>query len=136
MVLANFDWIWGAEMVGFVVDFLTKPGRALSASAHQGKTRAVYGRIDVLGPESPDLCDPPLGAVFVLGRRELGALAESADQFLERFGLRFSLARLVTGAQDCHGGAVEVKPDIALKGSGEGDEEEAILSRRRMAALI
>jgi hypothetical protein len=32
MVLANFDWIWSTEMVGFVVDFLTKPGRALLAS--------------------------------------------------------------------------------------------------------
>jgi hypothetical protein len=66
----------------------------------------------------------------------LAALAESADQLVERFGLRFGLARLVTGAQDCHGGAVEVGPDIALEGSGEGDKGEAILSRRRIAALI
>jgi hypothetical protein len=63
-------------------------------------------------------------------------LAESADQLLERFGLRFSLARLVTGAQDCYGGAVEVGLDITLKGIGEGDEEEAILSWRRIAALM
>jgi hypothetical protein len=42
----------------------------------------------------------------------------------------------VTGAQDCHGGAVEIRSGIALKEIGEGDEGEAILSRRRVAALI
>jgi hypothetical protein len=42
----------------------------------------------------------------------------------------------MTGAQDYHGGAVEVGLDIALEGSAEGDEGETILSRRRVAALI
>src|SRR4051812_40674064 len=51
-----------------------------------------YGRIDVLGPTSPDLCVHPLGAVCILRRRQLRALAESADQLLERLILRFCLA--------------------------------------------
>lgn len=42
----------------------------------------------------------------------------------------------MTGAQDRHGGAVEIRSGIALKEIGEGDEGEAILFRRRVAALI
>ena len=49
------------------------------------------------------LCIHRLGAICVLKRRQLRALTESADQLLERFGLRFRLARLVTEAQDRHG---------------------------------
>jgi hypothetical protein len=63
-------------------------------------------------------------------------LAELADQLLEQFGLKLCLARLVTGTRDCHGGAVEIGSDIPLQEIGKGDEREAILSRRRVAALI
>jgi hypothetical protein len=66
----------------------------------------------------------------------LRALAESADQFLERFGLWFYLTRCVTRAQDCHGGGFEIGSNVPLKEIGEGDEGEAILSRRRVVALI
>jgi hypothetical protein len=66
----------------------------------------------------------------------LRALAESADQFLERFGLWFGLARCVTRAQDCHGGGFEIGSNVPLKEIGEGDKGEAILSRRRVVALI
>jgi hypothetical protein len=59
---------------------------------------AMYGRIDILSPTSPDLCVHPLGAVGVLRRRQPRALTESADQLVEQFILRFCLARLMTGA--------------------------------------
>jgi hypothetical protein len=42
----------------------------------------------------------------------------------------------VTGAQDCHGGAAEIGSGIVLKEIGEGDEGEATLSRRWVAAII
>jgi hypothetical protein len=41
-----------------------------------------------------------------------------------------------TGAQDCHGGTVEIGSDVLRKEIEEGDEGEAISSRRRIAALI
>jgi hypothetical protein len=63
-------------------------------------------------------------------------LAQSANQFLERFGLRFSLARLVTGAQDSHGEGFEIGLDTPLQEIWESNEEEAILSRRRVVAFI
>ena len=55
-------------------------------------------------------------------RRYLGVLADTADQFLERFSLRFCLARLMTGAQECHGWAVEIESDVPLNEIGEGNE--------------
>jgi hypothetical protein len=42
----------------------------------------------------------------------------------------------VTRAQDCHGGGFEIGSNVPLKEIGEGDEGEAILSRRRVVALI
>ena len=73
-------------------------------------------------------------------------MAESVEELFERFVLRFRLAslrlarfrltRLVTGAQDCHGWTVEIGLDVRLKEIEEGDEGEAISSRRRVAALI
>ena len=42
----------------------------------------------------------------------------------------------MTGAQDCHSGTVEIGSDVPLKEIGEGDEGEAISSRRRLGALI
>jgi hypothetical protein len=53
----------------------------------------MYEKIDVLDPTSPDLCVHPPGAVC----RQLRVLTESADQLIERFILRFCLARLTTG---------------------------------------
>jgi hypothetical protein len=39
----------------------------------------------------------------------LKALAELADQaLLESFGLRFGIVWFMTGAQDCHGRAVDI----------------------------
>jgi hypothetical protein len=78
-----------------------------------------------------------LGAICVLERRQLRALAESAEKLLERFALRWCcLARLVTGVQDCHSGTVEIGSDVPLKEIGEDDEGEAISSRRRLGAVI
>jgi hypothetical protein len=42
----------------------------------------------------------------------------------------------VTRAQDCHGGTIEIGSNVPLKKIGEGDKGEAILSRRRVAAVI
>jgi hypothetical protein len=42
----------------------------------------------------------------------------------------------MTGAQDCHGRAVDTGSDISPKEIGEGDKGDTILSRRRAAALI
>jgi hypothetical protein len=42
----------------------------------------------------------------------------------------------VIEAQDCHSGTIEIGSDIRLKKIGEGDEGEAISSRRRVATLI
>jgi len=39
------------------------------------------------------------------------------EQFLERFGVRFCLARVTTGMEDCHGWVVEI--DVPLKEIGE-----------------
>jgi hypothetical protein len=58
--------------------------------------KAMYEKIDVLGPTSPDLCVHPPGAVCVLRRHQLRVLTESADQLIEPFILRFCLARLTT----------------------------------------
>jgi hypothetical protein len=43
--------------------------------------------------------------------------------------LQFCLASLVTEAQGCHGGAVEIGSNGSLTEIEEGDEREAILSR-------
>jgi len=40
--------------------------------------------------------------------------------------LWFSLNRLITGAQDCHGGAFEMGLNALLEEIEEGDEGEAI----------
>lgn len=47
------------------------------------------------------------------------ALADSADQLLERFSLRFCLCHLMTGAQGCHSQAVKIWSDVPLKEIGE-----------------
>jgi hypothetical protein len=65
-------------MVGLVVDS-DRIWQNLVSLHPRRKTKALYGRIDVLGPTSPDLCVPPLGAVCILRRRQLRALTESAD---------------------------------------------------------
>jgi hypothetical protein len=70
--------------------------------------------------------------VFIVRRRQLRGLTESADQLLERFVLRFRLARLMTGAQDCHGWAFKVGSNGPLEVQ-EGDEGEAILSSAMVA---
>jgi len=74
------------------------------------------------------LTEPRLGFVSCCPRRKIKG----------RFGLRFWLVRLVTGAQDCHGVAVEVEVglDVPLKEIREGDKGETILSRTQGAALI
>jgi hypothetical protein len=74
------------------------------------------------------LCVNPLGAVCVLRRRQPRVLTESADQLLERFGLRFRLARLVTGAFEIgsNGPLVEIQ---------EGNEGETISSRGGFTSL-
>jgi hypothetical protein len=74
----------------------------------------MYKRIDVLGPIYPDSCDHLLSTVFIVKRRQLRVLTDSADQLLERFGLRFRLARLMTGAQDCHSWAFEIRSNGPL----------------------
>jgi hypothetical protein len=63
---------------------------------------------NVLSPTSPDKIVVELGTVCVLRRRHLRALAESADQLLERFGVWSCLIRLAAGAQDCHGWGVRM----------------------------
>ena len=95
----------------------------------------MYGRIDVLGPTCPNSCNHLLGTVFIVRRRQLRGLTESADQLLERFVLRFRLARLMTGAQDCHGWAFKIGSNGPLVEVQEGDEGEAILSSRMVASL-
>jgi hypothetical protein len=93
-------------------------------------------RGNVLSLTSPHRLGHELGTICVLRRRQLGALAELANQLFERFGLGVCLARLVTGAQDFHGRAVEIRSGIVPKEIREGDEGEAILSRKWVAALI
>jgi hypothetical protein len=95
----------------------------------------MYGRIDVLGPTCPDSCDHLLGTVFIVRRRQLRGLTESPDQLLERFVLWFCLARLMTGAQDCHGWAFKIGSNGPLVEIQEGDEGEVILSSRMVASL-
>ena len=105
----------------------------------------MYGRIDVLGPTCPNSCNHLLGTAFIVRRRQLRGLTESADQLLERFVLRFRLAslrlarfrltRLMTGAQDCHGWAFKIGSNGPLVEVQEGDEGEAILSSRMVASL-
>jgi hypothetical protein len=46
--------------------------------------------------------------------RTFRSLARSADQLLEGSGLRIRLARLGTGAQDCHGWVVEIGSEVSL----------------------
>ena len=48
----------------------------------------------------------------------------------------FALPRLITGAQDYHGWAVEIGRDIPLEETGEINKWEAILPRRRAAAFV
>ena len=105
----------------------------------------MYGRIDVLGPTCLNSCNHLLGTVFIVRRRQLRGLTESADQLLERFVLRFRLAsfrlarfrltRLMTGAQDCHGWAFKIGSNGPLVEVQEGDVGEAILSSRMVASL-
>jgi hypothetical protein len=92
----------------------------------------MYRRIDVLSPTCLNSCNHLLGTVFIVRRRQLRGLTESADQLLERFVLRFRLARLMTGAQDCHGWAFKIRSNDPVQ---EGDEGEAILSSRMVASL-
>jgi hypothetical protein len=64
-------------------------------------------------------------------------LAESADQFLERFGLWFYLISFVKlERRIAVVGGFEVGSNVPLEEIGEGDEGEAILSRRRVVAFI
>jgi len=42
----------------------------------------------------------------------------------------------MTRAQDYYGGGFEIGSNVPLKEIGEGDKGEAILSRRRVVALI
>jgi hypothetical protein len=95
----------------------------------------MYERIDVLGPTCLDSCHHLLGTVFIIKRRQLRVLTDSADQLLEQFGLRFRLARLMTGAQDCHGWAFKIGSNGPLVEIQEGDEGEVILSSRMVASL-
>jgi hypothetical protein len=95
----------------------------------------MYRRIDVLGPTYPNSCNHLLSTVFIVRRRQLRGLTESADQLLERFVLRFRLARLMTGAQDCHSWAFNIGSNGPLVEVQEGDEGEAILSSRMVASL-
>jgi hypothetical protein len=59
-------------------------------------------------------------------------LADMVDRILERFSLRFCLARLMTGPQDWNGWAVEIESDVPLNEIGEG---KAILLWRRAVVL-
>jgi hypothetical protein len=95
----------------------------------------MYERIDVLGLTCLNSYNHLLGTVFIVRRRQLRGLTESADQLLERFVLRFRLARLMTGAQDCHGWAFKIGSNGPLVEVQEGDEGEAILSSRMVASL-
>ncbi len=92
--------------------------------------------VNTPSPKSPYKTVHVLSTICILGRRQLRALAEPAEKLLERFALRCCLAHLVTGAQDCHSGTVEIEADMPLQEIVEGDEGEAISSRRRLGALI
>jgi hypothetical protein len=95
-------------MTRLFVDFLTESRSAVVSICLWRKIRIMNVRINVLGPTSPNGRSRHFGAVCVPRCRQLRALAESADQFLERFGLRFCPVRLVTGAQDCHNWALDL----------------------------
>jgi hypothetical protein len=58
---------------------------------------SIVGRLT--STEAEQWCNPQLSTRQVARRRELRALVDSADQLLERCGLRFGPGRLVTGAQ-------------------------------------
>jgi hypothetical protein len=136
MVLANVDGIGTREITRLVVDFLAEPRPGFVSRCPRKIKGDESERVDALSPTSPYKTVHLLGTICVLRRRQLRALAGSAEKLLKRFGFRCCLARLVTGAQDCHGRTIEIGSEVPLKKIGEGDKGEAILSRRRVAALI
>jgi hypothetical protein len=137
MVLANVDGIGTREITRLVVDLLAEPRPGFVSRCQRRKIKGDESeRVNALSPTSPCKTVHLLSTICVLRRRQLRALVESAKKLLERFGFRCCLARLMTGAQDCHGGTIEIGSDVPLKKIGEGDKGEAILSRRRVAALI
>ena len=122
--MQNVDEIRSLEIVGLLVDFLTEPRVGLVSLLPRRKMRAMNGTVNVLGLTSLSDCGPQLRlrTVCVPRRCSLSALADSTDESLERFTLRFRLARLMAGAHDCHGWAVEIGWDVHLKEIGEGNE--------------
>src|SRR5271154_1180823 len=137
MVLANVDRVGSRKITRLIVDFLAEPRPGFVSRCPRRKVKGDESeRVNVLSPTSPYKTVHLLGTICVLRRRQLRALAESAEKLLERFGFRCCLASLVTGAQDCHGGTIEIGSGVPLKKIGEDDKGEAILSQRRVAALI
>jgi hypothetical protein len=79
-------------MVGLVIDFLTESDRIwqnLISLRLQRKIKVMHRRIDVPGPTYLDSGDHLLSTVFVIRRRQLRAVTESADQLLERLAYGF-----------------------------------------------
>jgi hypothetical protein len=85
MLPANFDGIRTREMIDFVVDFLTELSIINLRSRRNEK--AINVIVDILGPTAPYKVGHQLSTVGVFRCRQLRALANSADQLLERFGL-------------------------------------------------
>jgi hypothetical protein len=85
MLPANFDGIRTREMIGFVVDFLTEP--SIISLRSRRNEKAINVIVDILGPTAPYKVGHQLSTVGVFLCRQLRALANSADQLLERFGL-------------------------------------------------
>jgi len=99
----------------------TPPSPHMSHQQHRGLTVRIWmPRSGNLLPELPYHLD---------GRKEY-------DQLLERCGFGCCLARLVTGAQDCHSWVFELGPDVPLQEIWQSNEGEAILSRRRVAVPV
>lgn len=89
MVLANFDRIGSRKVTRLVVDFLAEPWPGFVSRYPRRKVKGDESeRVNALSPTSPYKTVHLLGNICVLKRRQLRALAESAEKLLERFGFR------------------------------------------------
>ena len=89
-------------------------------------------RRSMLRPEvALDPCDIYLAA----GNRN-GEILQGCQRYWIAEAIRYTHREGTIGAQDCHGGAFEMGLNALLEEIEEGDEGEAILSRRGIAALM
>jgi hypothetical protein len=116
-------------------NFLLKSWRLLAqdkAGSRCTATQAACGRADILSPARSYKIVQQLSAVSVLGCRQLRVLANSANRLL---CCGFPLTALSLERGIAVAGAFEMGLNALLEEIEEGDEGEAILSRRGIATL-